>query len=494
MGKRIVIAADWGASGGKMAKGSFDGERVQVDDFYDFPNQPMELNQNLYWDLFSLYNHILEGMIYYGRNHEVASVGIDAWGASYGLLDKRGRLLEPVYHYRDMRTEKSMERMFQKISKRSLFQLTGCQPNRTYTLPQLYSYVEHGDRIIELADKMLFLPDLIEYFLTGTATTERSIAGTSGMMKPGQDGWEYKVMDALGIPTNMLTDIVDAGTIRGYLTDNVSNRTGIGKTKVVATVGHDTATAVAGIPDFGMNQVYISIGTNINMGIELGRSVIGERAFKGGFKNAGVLEERKIVYRDFSACWLLNELIRTCSDEGITYTHRDIMDMVQRCESKRVYIDVEEEALNNAGGSIKQKINNYLAQTCQEQLDSNADFARCIMESIALKIKFCTEYLKNELHIPVKKVSVVNGATRNYVLMQIISEALGERIFCGMPYATLMGNVLVQFYALGEISSVDEIRQVAGRSFKMKEYIPKQGTAARWNEDLQNMLKKGVMH
>lgn len=90
MGKRIVIAADWGASGGKMAKGSFDGERVQVDDFYDFPNQPMELNQNLYWDLFSLYNHILEGMIYYGRNHEVASVGIDAWGASYGLWIKEG--------------------------------------------------------------------------------------------------------------------------------------------------------------------------------------------------------------------------------------------------------------------------------------------------------------------------------------------------------------------------------------------------------------------
>lgn len=487
-----VIAADLGASGGKMAKGCFDGNTLLVDEFYDFPNTPMELNGNLYWDLFSLYNSIMSGMTCYAKDSEIESVAVDAWGASYGLLDRRGRLLEPVYHYRDLRTEHSLESMYKLLPKKRLFQLTGCQPNRTYTLPQLYSYTEHEDRIIDLADKMLFLPDLLEYFLSGEISSERSIAGTSSLLTPEQDDWAYEVFETLGIQTGMLAELVDAGTQRGTVLKSVGQATGVGKAKVIAAVGHDTAAAVTGIPGFGVNQVYVSIGTNINMGIELPHSIASDKAYEGGFKNAGVLADRKILYRDFSAFWLMNELRRTWNEEGKNYDYSVIMEIAKKSEIIGVYIDVEDRFLNNPGGNMKQKINDYLSKTGQSSLRTDGEFARCILGSIALKVKYCTEYLNKELSIPLHRVSVVNGGTRNHVLMQMFSDALDMPIHCGLPYATLVGNILTQLYALGEIQSVDAIRDVSRRSFAMKEYLPTAGEKDRWDADLQNMVERGV--
>ena len=492
MGEKIVIAADLGASGGKMAKGRFDGSVLQVDDLFDFPNQPLELNGNLYWNLFGLYNRIVEGFTYFAKENQVQAVSIDTWGASYGLLDKRGRLLEPVYHYRDLRTQDSVENMYKILPKRKLFTLTGCQPNRTYTLPQLFSYVEHHDKILDLAKTMLFLPDLLEYFLSGVKSTERSIAGTSGMLTPDQDTWAFQVLDSLQIQTRMLMPLVEAGTQRDTVLKNIADATGIGRAKVIAAAGHDTAAAVIGIPDFGINQLYISIGTNVNMGTELTRSVTTEKAYEGGYKNAGILGNRKILYRDFSAFWILNELRRAWQQEGKQFDYPAIMEMVKSSESRHVYIDVEDASINNPGGNMKQKVNDFLACTGQELLESDEDFARCILESIALKVKYCFEYMKSKLSIPLHRVSVINGGSRNYRLMQMISDALEMPVFCGLPFATLAGNILTQFYSLQELGSLEEIRELSGRSFEMKEYQPRLGEKTIWDMELQRMIEKGI--
>lgn len=492
MKQKISVAADLGAGGGKMAKGCFDGKKLTIEDYFNFPNAPVGLNGNLYWDLFGLYKSILEGVTRYAAEGSIVSIGVDTWGASYGLLDNRGRLLEPIYHYRDLRTQHSLDRIYELLSKRTLFELTGCQPNRSYTLPQLYSYIEHRERVLELADKLLFLPDLLEYFLCGEAVTERSIAGTSGLMEPGQNGWAMEVLKRLNILAGLLTDIVDAGGIRGELLTDAARKSGANGAKVITVPGHDTASAVVGIPGFGINQVYISIGTNINMGIELSEAIVDDKAFKGGFKNAGVIEKRKILYRDFSAFWLLNELRRTWQEEGRYYDYREIMAMAQNCSSKRVFVDTDDEKLNNAGGNAKEKINHFLKRTGQQELVTDGEFVKCILESIALKVKYCIEYLKNEMKVPVKRVSGVNGGSRNYVLMQYISNAAGMEVYGGMPYATLCGNMLTQMYALGELASVDEMRQLSEKSFDMREYTPDIAQKLCWDEDMQRMIENGV--
>lgn len=491
MEKIISIAADLGASGGKMAKGYFDGEKLTFSVIHNFINTPVETPNALYWDIFALYQNVITGIsMNAGKSEKIESIAIDTWGASYGLLDKRGRLLEPVYHYRDSRTSGSIEEIYKIVDKKHVFQMTGCQCNRTYTLPQLYSYIEQDSKILDSASKMLFLPDLLEYFLSGEISTEMTIAGTSALMNKEQENWCYPLFKRLSLPIHMLTDIVDAGSRKGYLLKNISEKTGAGKVQVIAATGHDSASAVAAIPGFGENKLYISVGTNISMGIESATSIVTEKSFGCGFKNTGGFNRKKILYRDFPAFWLINELRRIWETEGKKYSFHDIIKIAEESNSRHVYVDIEEPEFNNAKGDMRVKINNYLQKTNQKFPETDGEYVLCIFESIAMKIKYYAGLLKNQLHVFCSEVFVINGGTRNQLLMQIISDALGMEIKTGMPYATLVGNILTQLYALGKVRTIDEMRELSKQSFTMRIYEPENHKL--WDEEIQKMTEKGM--
>lgn len=481
MEKKLMLATDIGASSGKMAAAVFDGRQMVIKEYWDFANRPAEIGTALYWDVFALYHSILDGMAAfrekYGQAHTIA---IDTWGASYGLLDDQGRLLEPVYHYRDERTSATMEDMKQVMDEWELFRLTGCQCNRTYTLPQLYSYVVQKSKILELAEDMLFLPDLLSYFLGAEKSCEMTIAGTSCLLENQQEKWSLEVMRRFGLPENLLTPIVEPGKVKGSLGSWVREKTGMRKTQIIATVGHDSAAAVAAIPDFGEDALYISVGTSISMGVERKSCLLTREAFEKGFKNTGGIDRRKIIYRDFSASWHINEFMRTRREAGMEYTHPDLIRMAQNTSSPHVYIDVEDGMLNTAGGDMCRKINEYLRRTGQVQLEEDGDFIRCIYESIAMKVRYYA-YAFREVQEDFSKVYVINGGSRNTLLMQFISNALEMEIYAGMPYATISGNLLTQLYAQGEVSSVEQMRQLSKDSFELRVYEPEQG--GLWREE-----------
>lgn len=468
-----VLAVDIGASSGKMAYGEFDGERLCIREYRDFENRPADIGSALYWDVFSLYHAITDGMAWFHEKYgEADTLAIDTWGASYGLLDERGRLLEPVYHYRDVRTASTIRDMEQVMDTRELFRLTGCQCNKTYTLPQLYSYRTSGSRILDLADSMLLLPDLLGYFLTGVKTTEMTIAGTSCLMENQQEDWSMEVAERFGIPKNIYTEIVEPGTFKGPLSKKIQTCTGMKNTRLAATVGHDSAAAVAAIPGFGEGKLYVSVGTNISMGIERKKCLLSSEAYEKGFKNTGGIDRRKIVYRDFSACWHMNEFIRTRKEQGTDYTHPQMIALAASEKRAVPWFDVEALEFNEAGGDFCEKMNRYFAGTGQRTLTSDSEFIRSIYESIALKVRHYARGFQ-ELGISFGQVEVINGAVRNELLMQMISNALGCETEAGMAYATLAGNLLTQLYALGEVKTVEEMRLLSGKSFEMKKYEPK---------------------
>lgn len=477
---RKVIAVDIGASSGKMAYGNFDGERLTVCEYRDFDNRPVDIGTALYWDVFSLYHAIIDGMSWFNEKYtEADTIAIDTWGASYGLLDREGRLLEPVYHYRDERTRSTLEDMEQVMSAQELFRLTGCQCNRTYTLPQLYSYIVAKNRILQEADRMLLLPDLLGYFMTGIKTTEMTIAGTSCLMEKQQETWNLEVARRFSIPEKIYTEIVEPGTVKGSLTGSIQRQTGMKKTKLVATVAHDSAAAVAAIPDFGKEKLYVSVGTNISMGIESDTCLLTDEAYQKGLKNTGGINRRKIIYRDFSACWHINEFIRTRKEQGVCYTHPELIAMASAEKRPVSWFDAEDSRLNDAGGDFCEKMNRYFEKTGQRLLTDDSEFIRSIFESIALKVRHYADALQG-LGILYRQVNVINGAVRNELLMQMISNALGCEIYAGMPYATLSGNLLTQLYALGEVKTIEEMRSLSGASFRMKVFEPED--PAYWEE------------
>lgn len=469
-----VIAVDIGASSGKMAFGEFDGSQLLVREYRDFANRPVDIGTALYWDVFSLHNAIVDGMAYFKEKYgEADVVAVDTWGASYGLLDKKGRLMEPVYHYRDERTRTTIQDMNSVMDTYELFRLTGCQCNRTYTLPQLYSYRAENSAVLYNASSMLLLPDLLGYFLTGVKTTEMTIAGTSCLIENRQENWSIEVARRFGIPEKLYTEIVEPGTFKGNLRQEIQIQTGMKNTRLVATVGHDSAAAVAAIPDFGENKLYISIGTNVSMGVERSECLLSREGYLKGFKNTGGIDRKKIIYRDFSACWHLNEFIRTRKEQGITYSFVDLINMALEVKNPVSWFDVEVLSFNEAGGDFCRKMNQYFAQTGQRELTEDGEFVRSIYESIVLKIRHYAEALK-ELGIIYGRINIINGAVRNSLLMQMISNALGKEVYAGMEYATLTGNLLTQLYAMGEVKTVKEMRSLSAECFNMKQYGPEE--------------------
>lgn len=469
-----VIAVDIGASSGKMAFGEFDGSQLLVREYRDFANRPVDIGTALYWDVFSLHNAIVDGMAYFKEKYgEADAVAVDTWGASYRLLDKKGRLMEPVYHYRDERTRTTIQDMNSVMNTYELFRLTGCQCNRTYTLPQLYSYRAENSAVLYNASSMLLLPDLLGYFLTGVKTTEMTIAGTSCLMENRQENWSIEVARRFGIPEKLYTEIVEPRTFKGNLRQEIQIQTGMKNTRLVATVGHDSAAAVAAIPDFGENKLYISIGTNVSMGVERSECLLSREGYLKGFKNTGGIDRKKIIYRDFSACWHLNEFIRTRKEQGITYSFVDLINMALEVKNPVPWFDVEVLSFNEAGGDFCRKMNQYFAQTGQRELTEDGEFVRSIYESIVLKIRHYAEALK-ELGIIYGRINIINGAVRNSLLMQMISNALGKEVYAGMEYATLTGNLLTQLYAMGEVKTVKEMRSLSAECFSMKQYGPEE--------------------
>lgn len=381
--------------------------------------------------------------------------------------------MEPVYHYRDERTRTTIQDMNSVMDTYELFRLTGCQCNRTYTLPQLYSYRAENSAVLYNASSMLLLPDLLGYFLTGVKTTEMTIAGTSCLIENRQENWSIEVARRFGIPEKLYTEIVEPGTFKGNLRQEIQIQTGMKNTRLVATVGHDSAAAVAAIPDFGENKLYISIGTNVSMGVERSECLLSREGYLKGFKNTGGIDRKKIIYRDFSACWHLNEFIRTRKEQGITYSFVDLINMALEVKNPVPWFDVEVLSFNEAGGDFCRKMNQYFAQTGQRELTEDGEFVRSIYESIVLKIRHYAEALK-ELGIIYGRINIINGAVRNSLLMQMISNALGKEVYAGMEYATLTGNLLTQLYAMGEVKTVKEMRSLSAECFSMKQYGPEE--------------------
>ena len=488
MGKKTA-AVDIGASSGKMALGVYDGRKLSVEEYRDFPNRPVDIGTALYWDLFALYHSIVDGLAYFtGKYGDPDTLGIDTWGASYGLLDRQGRLLEPVYHYRDQRTSAVLQDMERVMDRKELFFLTGCQCNRTYTLPQLYSYVTEQNPILQNADTMLLLPDLLGYFLTGEKTSEMTIAGTSCLMETTQEEWSREVAARFSIPDRIYTKIIDPGTVKGILSDRVKAETGSRQTKLIAAVGHDTASAVAAIPGFGPEKLYISVGTNINMGVEREQVFVNDTAYRKGLKNTGGISRRKIVYRDFSACWHINEYMRTKKEQGQPLTHEEMICMAREVKEQVPWFDVEADLFVDAGGDFCEKMNFYFKKTGQRELSEDGEFIRSIYESIALKTRYYGAAF-GEAGLNFREINVISGGTRNELLMQLISNAFGSAVLAGMPYATLYGNLLTQLYGTGEVASVEEMRELSAYSFAMKAYEPEE--RQKWQELYEKY--KGIM-
>jgi rhamnulokinase len=466
------LAFDLGASGGRGIIGDLKDKVLTLNEVCRFNNSMSQVLGSYHWDILRLFDEIVKGIAKtnsLGLHPE--SIGIDTWGVDYGLLDKNGNLLGNPYAYRDHRTDNAMEEFQMIVPRDRIYKLTGIQFMQFNTLFQLFAAKRDKLPIMDIAGDLLFIPDLLHYLLTGIKKTEFTFATTSQLLNPLTGKWERELFDALGIPVNIMQEIVEPGTVLGPLHASVTAETGLSDTRVIAVASHDTGSAIAAIPASDENFAYISSGTWSLMGIESKVPIITEDSFKYSFTNEGGVNHTYRILKNIMGLWLIQECKRCWAGIGKDYSYPEIAAMAEKAVPFRSLINPDDASFYNTGDMPTAVI--AFCKEYHEPLPSQpGEFARCIFESLALKYRFVLESLRKMSGKKMDKIHIIGGGSQNKFLCQLTANATGLPVIAGPAEGTAIGNLLVQAMALGYVRSLSEIREIVKNSCDTEIYQP----------------------
>ena len=433
------IAADFGAGSGRVIVGTPSAEGIQLEEIHRFENNQKMIDGHLRWDFYALFNELKTGLkkAFAKYGDEIESIGIDTWGVDYGLLDKDGKLISTPVCYRDDRTKGMLELAFQKLPKEEFFQRAANQFMEINTAFQLLSSVSE----LQSAEKLLFMPDLFNYFLTGKCCNEFTISSTSQLLNSLTHQWDDVIFDRLGLPKRLMQDIVYPGTVIGRLTDELAEEVG-GNANVVAVGSHDTASAVASISDTSDDCAFISSGTWSLMGTPTEKPIISQEAFDAAFTNEGMTDGRIRFLKNITGLWLIQQLVKEWEQEGYKC---DYSDLVKEAEQSTLssYFDVDDASFMNPD-KMSEAIVAYLKERNEDIPVTKGDFMRCICISLAKKYAEVKAQMERCTNKRINKIYIVGGGSRNQLLNRLAAEFTGCEVVRGEVEATAMGNILVQ--------------------------------------------------
>ena len=478
MGQHAYIAIDLGAESGRAILGSLQDDRLRVEEKARFANETLKVGGHFHWDVDGLFSNIKSGMRSCARAEiRPESVAVDTWGVDFGLLGEDGALLDRPFAYRDHRTDGMMERFFDIVPRQRVYDLTGIQFMQLNSLFQLYASILEDPQLFKRATRLLFMPDIFNYLLTGETKSEFTIATTSQMFNPRTVNWDSELLSALGVPRSVMQDIVQPGTSFGSLKQSIAEETHLEGIGVMAVASHDTGSAIAAIPAQGKDWAYISSGTWSLMGVEIGIPIITEDALDANFTNEGGVEGTFRFLKNIMGLWLLQQCRREWSASA-QYSYDDLMRLTDDAEPFHSLIDPDYSDFFNPP-SMQGSIRVYCGNTGQSAPEKPAEFVRCILESLALKYRATLEQLRQLTGRRISTVHIIGGGSQNRLLCQYAANAMGVPVIAGPVEATAIGNILMQAHALGHVGSLAEIRTIVGQSFHPVRYEPRDQTV--WN-------------
>ena len=477
-----VLAFDFGASSGRaivyeLKKGKLAGEEV-----HRFDNDPVTVGKSFYWDLLRLFHEIKAGIVNCKKaGHTISAIGIDTWGVDYGLLDENDDILSNPHHYRDARTQ-SVE--LTEAQRREIYAITGIQHAFINTLFQFMCEVKSPT--FDKAKTALFMPDLFNFLLTGEKRTEYTIASTSQMLNARARKFDDALLENYGIK-NLFPDIIEPGTIVGYLSDALCEELGVDKVPVIAVASHDTASAVVATPMENPDEsIFISCGTWLLFGAETKEAIITDESYATNYTNEGGVFGTYRFLHNIMGMWLQQECKRTWEKEGKTVDYKVLDKEALTLEPFTCIVNPNYSEFEGPGNMPK-RIKDYAEKTGQKAPESMAATIRAILESLALECARSVNAIAKSLPKAPKVIHMVGGGTKSSILCQFMANATGMQVVAGPIEGTSLGNALMQFIALGEIKDLNEARQVVRASEDTKTYMP-QDTAA-WEKAYEKYLE-----
>jgi len=480
------LALDLGAESGRGVIGRFDGEGLALEEVHRFPNTPVRMLDTLHWDLPFLFGEIKTALRKAGTlSPGLDGVGVDTWGVDFGLVGRGDTLLGNPVHYRDARTGGAMEEALRLVPRERIYELTGLQFLPINTAYQLLAMARARSPLLDAAETLLMIPDLIGWLLTGRRAGERTDASTTQLLDPRAGTWSDELCTALGLPRHILPELIDPGTELGPLRQSVAEEVGIAAARVLAPATHDTASAVAAVPavrgDFAgpPDWCYLSSGTWSLLGVEVPRPIINELTFRDNFTNEGGVAGTTRLLKNIMGLWLVQECRRTWARAGREYSYDELIARAEAAPPFAALVDPDDPAFL-APGDMPTRLAAACKRAGHRPPADEGAFVRCALESLALKYRWTVGRLEAILGTTIRAIHVVGGGARNALLCQFTADACGVPVHAGPVEATAAGNVLLQAMALGRIGSLADARAIVARSFPVTTYEPR--ATAAWQD------------
>lgn len=479
------LAIDLGAESGRVILGTLQNKTLSMQEIHRFSNGMIQLNGHYHWNIANIYSEILKGIeICVHHKHIIPdSIGIDTWGVDYGLLSEDGSLMALPFAYRDHRTDNAIEEFCKIISKEDIYTATGNLFAPYNTLFQLYASRKFHPKMIDAASDLLFIPDLLAYFLTGEKKTEFSFATTSQLFNRHTNTWDTALFKALGISTDIMQEVVYAGNLIGSLNQTVMKQLNVPAIPVVAVATHDTASAIAAIPATSSNWAFISSGTWSLMGIETDKPNISADTQSKNFTNEGGIGGCNYLLKNLMGLWIMQQCKQAMKHAGRDYDYPALIKLAEEAKPFYAFIDIDHGSFLNPENMCK-AIMDYCKKTKQNIPSDDGQIVRAVLESLAMKYCLTISELK-EFKI-IDELLITGGGINNQLLCQLSANA------CNMPVATTLsegtaaGNIMAQALGAGRVSSKEEIRIVMANSCSPQTYLPADSEV--WHEAYERYL------
>jgi rhamnulokinase len=451
--RRALIAIDLGAESCRVSLLRWRDGVPQIELVHRHANGPVTLHGELHWDLKQITQQVDIGL---RKSAEIASEGIrsiavDGWAVDYVRLNQQGEAVADPFCYRDERTIPAQAEVFKLISQQRLWSITGIGMGRLNTLYQLFAEKP------ELRDKpWVNLPEYILHRLGGRVVSEYTNATHSQLVDAEKRAWSAEIFAATGLVQAAAPPLVPPGTIVGRLMGDHLNLRGLEGVELIAPACHDTASAIASIPDSGDDWVYISSGTWSLVGTLLEQPIIGEQSTSSGFNNMGAVGGRICFHKGVNAMWLLRQCMTGWAPE-IDWTVAELIQAAAHLPAPAYVLEVDDPDLL-LPGEMPSRINRQLTQRGLQKFEEGAEAApamvNLILHSLAAKYGEVVSNLARITGKKFKRIYIVGGGSRNTLLNRLTANATGLEVRCGAVESSTLGNFAVQL-AAQENASVD---------------------------------------
>ena len=485
MAQQHFLAFDCGATSGRAVLATFSDGAFTMKEVYRFPSGIIELNGKYFWDILAIYDHFRKCLAQLGREGvRIDSIGIDTWGVDFGFVADDGSLVGNPRAYRDPYTDGIPEEVFRTIPREELYGATGIQILNFNSIFQLYAQTKEGFAPLRVADKVLFIPDLLAYMLTGNKVCEYTIASTSGMMDQTSRQFNLGLLEKLGVRTDVLLPITQPGTVIGTLRKEIAEACGVPEVPVVAVAGHDTASAIAAVPAADAKFAYLSSGTWSLLGIETPAPIINEASTRLNFTNEGGIDGTTRFLKNITGMWLLEQCRKVWAAEGRTYSYAELEAMARSEAGFTGRINPDDPRFAAPANMVEEikaavKISpraslgrNDKSERSESRDLTDAQIVSCIYHSLADRYKEVVDMLQGFAPFPIEKLHVIGGGSANDTMSQWTADALGIPVVAGPTEATAIGNVMIQARAAGLVKDRWEMRKMIADAFAVKTFMP----------------------